>query len=400
MPELLSDTERGAAWLSNFPEGADRNLALDLLNSLSIIAWSDARAALNDLVERTLADLNGPTWMLPVMAAEDILERLSEPKGFTIVPFENYSPGSGISSLPGSEAAIGNLVRAFMDRPGVLEPQATLKELESARVRTVLLVTDFIGTGKQVLDYIDMLRRSGTIKSWQSFGWVKFVVVAYATSATAEQRLLDSGHVSDVQFVTTEPTLSTLPWPVAKAAQAIALCRRYPPGRGGLGYKSHGGLFIIQESVPNTIPEMFTDDSVGWTPLLGSRRMPPDLREEVRSVHSPTVRFEQVAKDFSQVRLAEAMDRQMRYENKQVLTLIALCINRNGSIARVESALGVNRAEAERLVAYCIKSGWLDDSLRSTALGRFELEAGKRKPRRVKPISPPESDPYYPLSLR
>lgn len=399
MPSRLSETMHGAAWLDNF-QIEDVGLARQLLDFLTIVAWSEARAALLALVKQELESGDGPIWLLPLMAREDIAVVSSVSSSTRLVPFENYAPGRVIEALPGSEGAIGNMLRDLIDGVRVLRPDTPLEDLQSTRVRRAVIVTDLVATGTQVERYIETLIANRTLKSWVSFGWLKISIVAYAVSSSAQDRF--GSRSIPLSFVITEPTIDSLPWPSARKRAAKILCENYPSRGAGLGYKGHGGLFAFQESIPNTLPNMFRHMGDGWASLFDGRLLPPAFQSELHPVQTPTLDLRAVISDDGQVRLATSLARQMRPENKQILALLSGFLRSSPSIAQAEQILQVRRSEANRIVDFMVSCGWLDAQLRVTTLGRTELDAGKSKERGVphKELGPFASDPYYPRSLR
>ncbi|MGH3999215.1 MAG: hypothetical protein ACRDTJ_17360 [Pseudonocardiaceae bacterium] len=93
--------------------------------------------------------------LLPVLSEEDI----KTPPGCygPHVAYKTFSPGDPIASTPGSEGAIGNLVRELTGEQAGREPSFWLHpgtdvdELYRIRCRLLVLVTDYAGSGTQRL---------------------------------------------------------------------------------------------------------------------------------------------------------------------------------------------------------------------------------------------------------
>jgi hypothetical protein len=398
---MLSETSHGLAWLDNFEPG-DRDVAKRALDGLTVLNWSAIRPKLLDLVTEVLESVKGPSWILPLMATEDILAVTGLPDEASLVPFESYPVGAGIASLPGSEGMVGNMLRDLLGKEDVLAPNVPLHQLRESRVRSAVVVTDYSGSGSQVRRFVRILLSNPSLKSWHSFGWLRVHVVAFAVSAEARATIGRLHEVDQLHAVMTAPAIADQPWSSKTKNAVIELCRRYPPGVGGLGYRQHGGLYALEESVPNTLPEMFTHQGAGWASLFGDRTTPTRLSVELSLSDDSVADLSGAAREFGQERLSTALGRQMRTESRQLLTVLAAFLVSKGSRDRAELALGANRRDSDRIVDYLISIGWLDSELRVTRAGRGELVAGKARTRKVPraQISTPDPSPYYPRSLR
>ncbi len=393
--------------MGNFLE-SDREAAKLLLDSLSLVKVSEARPDLSRLISNRIKDLGTPVWLLPVMAKEDIEHHLRsrDMPIAPLVPFATFEIGDVGSVMPGSEGWIGNLIRTLVresngEMPFVGGPHATKKQLRDERVKTILLITDIVGSGKQVLDFIDILLANKTLKSWKSFQWVRFEVVSYVAAPQAELKL--GPKQVDLHFVVREPTIETRPWTGAQKRSVIALCKKYvTEGVEPLGYGRNGGLFAFQESIPNTLPFiLWRPETEGWHAFFDDRAMSMELETEVSSRRVAVRHQPAVAKAANQPRLGEALSRQMTRRGREVLLALAQLLTPGGSEATIEVALDLSSVEAKSLLNYMEKSGWIDGHLAVTSLGRRELDLGKRNTRSVLPRSPAKDHGvYYPWGHR
>lgn len=73
--------------------------------------------------------------------------------------------------IPGSEGLVGNLIRDVIGRKPRFNRAAyyrTVEKLRQHRVRTLLFVDDYSGTGDQIINYVDAWMHNPTVKSWHS----------------------------------------------------------------------------------------------------------------------------------------------------------------------------------------------------------------------------------------
>jgi len=213
-----SETQPGQAWLSNFV-GPDIPTATVLLDSLRFVSLTQLRdglaSRLKDLIERR--QLPAPAVVLPERGMKDF--KLDREHQKAPVAYCDFHPGEPISATPGSEAFVGMVLR---DLPGIrrleadpdwIPPNKSLDELRDLRCRSIVLVTDYIGTGNRVLTLAAALLRNRRIRSWRSFHWVDVYVVAFAASPEAIARVHDSPQVSEAWSVEGAPTLESTSWP-------------------------------------------------------------------------------------------------------------------------------------------------------------------------------------------
>src|SRR6188768_1638774 len=181
-----SETESGRAWLENF-DYLDSPTATLLIDHLRFVTLSMLRDGLYTSLE-ALAEaraFEGPSVVLPERSLGDLEKQLGEPA----VAYGNFHPGKDTDVVAGSEAFVGMVLRdlpgirrSTSDRSGWVSPSMDLEGLRQRRCRSIVVVTDYMGTGTQVTDFVGSLTRNRTIRSWQSFGWVKLYVVAFASS--------------------------------------------------------------------------------------------------------------------------------------------------------------------------------------------------------------------------
>lgn len=400
----LSETLRGIVWLGNFSE-RDRPLAARLLDAMVLDGWTRARADLLDMLRRVIAhaDPDGAVWILPLMDEGDIRRANRTPKGELLTAFENFEPSMPIPSLPGSEGLIGHVLRD-VEGSRIVPVTASLSELSSAHVRTIVLVTDTIETGSQVVKYVRALLRNKTLRSWRSSGWIKFAVVSYAASVEGAAKVRASKVVEVLEYVRQAPTLRSLPWSAPDIERAVGLCTRYGQGGAPLGYQSQGGLFGFQDRVPNTVPRIFRQTGPEWKSLFtggGGRQVPTNLIRELPDASDVGVPYDEVVADARQERLALSISKQQRNSNRDILAALSLLRLSPRRADALGVALSLEKSQVDNLLDYLRAQGWITSSNDLTDAGVGELIAGKRKPRRVTGASIANGDrPYYPDSLR
>jgi hypothetical protein len=166
-----SDTQSGQAWLSNFGE-PDLPAATVLLDSLRFVDLETLyRALMGRLRElQEEGEVETPALALP----ERKLKELEDGKRLnkkTAVAYQDFHPGAKISVTSGSEGFVGGVLRNFAeagrdvpDSPWVA-PDATIDQLRERRCRSIVLVTDYCGTGNQAHTLAGQLPATGRSKA-------------------------------------------------------------------------------------------------------------------------------------------------------------------------------------------------------------------------------------------
>ncbi|WP_425532030.1 phosphoribosyltransferase-like protein [Ancylobacter koreensis] len=197
----VSETLRGRNWLSNFaPE--QQVVAKRLLDAVELVGQDQFRNGLVRLISGLPKKVQKPIALVPV--------REMAPGQNYFGPDKNASPrllNSG--SFPGSEGIVANVLGALRRQngnEGAFVAAPSLKNMRAARCRTILYVDDFSGSGKRILDFHRSFMTSKTMKSWKSYGLVKFHVALFAATPHAREVLNFTFGDQNVHVVTLPPT--------------------------------------------------------------------------------------------------------------------------------------------------------------------------------------------------
>lgn len=395
----LSMTGSAAEWLKQF-EVDDRPGAMALLDAVRFVRGGDVVAGVRDLVERFIADSQHelPVALVPVLSDEDIDRPDGMPPSSPATAFVDFDPAQPIANNPGSEALIAQLIgelRRATLADSILNPPLTLEKMCQSKVRTLVCVTDYIGSGRQVLDYVAAWYRNPTIKSWCSFGWLKFVVIAYAATRPGKNAVDASSHIHQVEVVEIIPGLEELRHadPPGKAEE---VCRLYAKrGRVGpaLGHRDSAGLFANSFSVPNNLPAILIRRSKRWTPFFDGRSVPVRLAKEIGE-YRPDTDLPRHLEEAGQLRLA-ARQRDghldQRWQN---------FIGMLGLLPRVDEEmslmLGLDLQTTRNLRESLERLNLVGADREVTARGRQTLAIHRWKPRSGPSRLIPNLSPYYP----
>lgn len=403
-----SETRRGQAWLTNFsPE--DEGAARQLLDSLRFVSLSDVRAGLQVRLRSLIAQgkIQVPALLVSALSIEDL--RLDEGQTAPSVAFESFQLDDPINVVPGSEGFVGNLIRdlvspAPVGTDALLAPSTKLNELRDKRCRSIVVITDYAGSGTQLRNYAMTLVRHPTLRSWRSYGLLRIHALSYAGSSQARATLQrEDGPFDGVWTVETAPSFQDAPW-TAKQRDAIEeICVRYvrkKDRKRALGFKESAGLFATDASVPNNLPLILRQAHSGWHPFFERRTVPPDLFTELGS-YAPDVVFKDVATRIGQPRLSSNLGvKYMRSATDEMFLVLALLLDRSRSGSDLARELGKPVATVDVLLRALRTLGLIDDQRNVTSAGKKELTTGKRAPRHVSTGIEGSDAPYYPGSMR
>jgi hypothetical protein len=392
--------------LENFDE-LDSPTATLLIDHLRFVTLSMLRDGLYTSLEALVeaGAFEGPAVVLPERSLGDLEEQLGEPA----VAYRNFHPGKDTDVIAGSEAFVGMVLRDLPgirrsagDGPGWVSPGVDLEELRQRRCRSIVVVTDYMGTGTQITDFVRSLTRNRTIRSWQSFGWVKLYVVAFASSPAAIERVRRAHDVTDAWMVEAAPTFETAPWSTAIREAVTSLCItkcRLRPSLA-LGFRKSAGLFVTERGAPNNLPAVLWQDVAGWTPLFRDRPVAPEFAASSADYRGDDS-LPDLAKRIGQERLGRNERlRNMRGTSRQLLSALILLNRGNRSAGTLSAELRVSVDRVEALLEFAKSLGFVDAEGRITQGGRKEIAANKAGMRRTTADLTGTDAPYYPSSLR
>ncbi|MBT2189437.1 phosphoribosyltransferase-like protein [Sphingobium nicotianae] len=373
-----SEHARVSAWLQNFPD-AQRGVAGDLVDALSLISETDLRRELGSHIAQLVERLQAPVAAFPVreVAPESSAHEPGRDGGYHL-----FDPG-----LPGSEAIIGNILTGLVRRSSLstrILSTLDLGTLRDRKVCTILLVDDFSGSGKRLLDFHRALRRHPTIRSWASFGWIDFHVATFAATNRAAALLAKRFGEDNVHIVRSCPTFVGTGWTPEQQAEVEKLCQTHAGRsnrRRALGFRDSRALIAFEHTAPNNLPYILWKRADNWNSLFEDKAVPDDLLPLFTMRPAPAAT--PLAGSAGAMRLG------------QIIDLLGHRVRSAGEIAEITD---ISMAEVNRLLVLVKQLGLANQTLRLTDAGRLEL----RKWRLAHPDQqlPNRVEAYYPRELR
>jgi hypothetical protein len=414
----LSQTDFARDWLAQF-SGAERPVAAHLADAVMLVSHDALYRGLRLLLDETATTREDGDQDRPIaLYAERAVETRAAEDGdygfvrHEVLPFfpgteEGRATGAGMPPIivdpndqeVGSEGAIANFITGYerLHRNRVLShpgPDA----LRTRRVSHIVIVTDFIGSGKRVWEMLEAFWRVATIRSWHSYGLVHFAVVAY--SGTEDGLMLVRSHRSgpNVRVVHACPTIFTA-FNSAERDAVAALCRAHPhKSRYPFGFGWAGALIAFSHGTPNNAPPILHSARKGWVPLFRNRSA---LGADMHFPAANTDALADRARAMLQIRAAERFlaDPTRR---RWVETMLVLTALKDGSrtAASASARTQLPLADVEQILVFTRVAHWTSPRNALTVLGQRELR--RLQSRRARTVVLPTQDLpyYYPSQLR
>lgn len=395
-------------WLSQF-SFADRPLAQSLADSLRFVPDAELKTSLDQKLSQVLAEMDTPTALF-------VEREQKHPGGKTqrLYKQRNKSPKTayGVAAGPvvpkfdydpkvGSEGIIAQFLSQFCKEHPKHLFHPTVKRCIERKVKRFVLVTDFIGSGERTTDWLESAWRTATLRSWHSYGLLRFEIVAFTATEMGENAVTSHPSSPTVRYCLSCPTIDS-EFQTREAQQIKDLCLRKDPigpdPKESLGYHGTGALIAFAHSIPNNVPRLLFESAAGWRPLFYKRVTRDRFEETESSAEADLRRLERLRHR----RLAAAVRTKMKRDNIRKMFLFLAASSRSPrTAAALSRKTGFLIDEIVRMQDVSIKAGWSDASGRLTDAGQRELQharmAGKVG---LSGRLPGSDEPYYPQTLR
>jgi hypothetical protein len=260
----FEESPQALAWLRQFA-AVDREVARQYLRSLRLVSESEFDREVQLQLE---AVLNGAP------AENFALFSVTEPPNPFVATGGRRTAGSSADRV---KHLIENTTRVHGSR---VSGNPTVESMRAQRIRNIVIVEDFIGSGKRVTDFWRELM-SSSVKSWISLGWTKVWLVTYAGFEeglrTAVRRI---GGLKRDRIRTVLNPASTrlgLTGPMRDVFSRYGAAARNRTA--GLGFGEGGCSIVFQHGCPNNSPLVLWEGTRRFRPLFPDRGIPATLHE-------------------------------------------------------------------------------------------------------------------------
>ncbi|RPE73813.1 MULTISPECIES: hypothetical protein [unclassified Frondihabitans] len=400
-PKSISETEAGVAWLTNFEpdEVAD---AAALLDAIPIVSATNFRHELKRLLTSVCAEMtNASVAAFAVRGGAG----LSVP----------YTSRENLPQSTGSELLVEQLLRKTARATGMLfEP--SVEKMRAAKVDVVLFVTDNLGSGNEVWEFMSSFTANSSIRSWLSSRHMRFELVAHAISEVSWKWLSWDKRWSAIHYERPGADLESAGWPPDQLQRIMALCAKYADKPSmAYGFKKISQLTVFEHTVGNGLPRILLQSQgpgrTPWVPLLPyDRSFGFDNDAETESSGYEPPRTAQMI--IESLRGASAPRKLQKQETHALLSgadsmlrpvlLYLVCLRlgiRSGF--QMQRHANMSSSRLTEIRAFCVSHGLIDNDDTLLESGRDLIRKfGRRQIDAVSAVHRGSTKPYYPSQLR
>jgi len=413
----FSESQHAISWLSQFQDD-DHEIAKELVDSITFVSYNDFFKNLSDMIRQCAEEIEG---LIGLYAEREIKKWKGKPnrlfkeqrrkkvRAYGVGP-QPVSPTTRYNPNVGSEGLVAQLVSEIVtDSPEKYLNHPGPDLIRQKKMRAFFLVTDFIGSGKRVNEYLDSVWRIFSVKSWKSFGLVKFIVVAYSATDIGKETVEKHPSRPEVKLLLPCPTVCTeftSPTPI------IDICMKYDPLGAdeieSLGFSGVGSLIVFAHGCPNNSPRIFYKTSSKknaqqWDPLFPARNTWV-VRSEIESFEPFSI-LQRMNRLKDSILAEEGWESYTSADGRSLL-LVLTAVRRSPRYDDVISRkIGLTIPEVRHLVSFASEMGLINSNRQLTDRGQQELRharqfAARLQKKQKNELEFDEKTYYYPTKLR
>ena len=229
---LLSESPKARSWLDRFDAG-ERQTATYLIDEILLVSGDDFSSALNSQLDTVLESAQGSVALFAERPVKSVFGRIPS---FFPGSRSGRAVGPGVAPIivdprkqeVGSEGIIGQLVTDYCRRnPDHCLTHPGPSKMRTEKVRKIVIVTDFIGSGDRVTKMLESFRYVATLRSWRSYKLIDFMVIAYSGLATGINNVRSHRLKPEVRVVMGCPTIPDA-FLGSELREIEQLCRTHP----------------------------------------------------------------------------------------------------------------------------------------------------------------------------
>lgn len=410
----LSETKQGIDWVSQF-RTEHQQLACSLLDAISLIPHDDLVLEIRSLIHEVAQNTNGTI----ALFAEREVKR-----GKGKIPHALYKQprrkknrrASGAGPQPvrpkhdfdltvGSEGIVAWLVSDICKQhPKQFISHPSPAQVRESEVRNFVVVTDMIGSGQRVCEYLDSMWKVASVKSWKSYGLISFSVVSFSGTDHGISRTRKHRAKPHVSVAKSCPTVSSEF--CQEAAGAVrSLCVHYDPidhdPIESLGYRGSEALIVFSHGCPNNVPRILFKGNQrhGWAPIFPGRGT-ASCQDAFELLDRESELRRKLA-NMNERRLAQS-DWMTLYSNEAKKMILVLAALRRGprQPEAISRKTGLSIPTINILIETATSWGWLNTNTLLTDTGQGQLKYARRIKREEWEVDKRSDELYFPKSLR
>ncbi len=402
---FLSATSNGQAWLLNF-DVDDQPVAKKLLDSLLLVSASEFSSKMTQQLTEAAGHAREANEILALYAEREVATADGEVPPFFPGTEKGRATGQGVQPVMvspekqdvGSEGVVAVLISKFRNaNSDVVLSHPGPDDLRAKRVRKIIIVSDFIGSGKRVYEMLEAFAKVATIQSWRSYGLITFEVICYSAAEWGAKNVEEHRLKPKVTIYAACPVVDeTFKGIELKAIRQ--LCQKYPKGsKWPMGFNATGSLIAFSHGIPNNAPQIFHSSLNGWKPLFQRRST---LMSELDQAADTSDYVVKQSTELLGVRNARELLHKATGE-LWIHTMLVLHAVRSGLRSRdkLSARTRLPVARVTEILELTTTAGWLSSTCKLTSLGRRELRR-QAAWNQTKMLASQNDGLYFPSQLR
>lgn len=268
----LRDIPQVESWLTQF-EVPDLYVVEHMLRRLRYVSFEELEAWLHESVKGVLEEIeknDGRVAVAIFPVAKPFINKFNKNK-------EEKLPNDSAGRIAHS---LKNIER---DLPGFVELSPRVESMRQKKVKHIIFVDDFVGTGNRFSDSWKTMV-SPSVKSWCSRGWCKIWLITFAAHKSGLNRVVRKIRPLTLNQVRINLEIDKSFFLENESMKAVLQKYGAPLGRAtqAMGYGGLASPVIFQYGCPNNVPLMFwlrpsRASRISWRPLFPNRSVSNDV---------------------------------------------------------------------------------------------------------------------------
>lgn len=399
MTKEISKSAQAQVWLKQFDEN-DVPTAKKLLDSIILVNVATVFKELGELLDNFISDK-----MQHKIALYVSTEKTSDDYFIDDVDDDGNEvrrPINISSSEMGSEGEITHFCRDYARSKKNVSSHPTIEEMKEKKCKFIVLIDDFVGSGNRMNSFLNWIYSDKTIKSWHSYGFVKFVIISFAMTVVGANQLKKHPAI-DYMLYSRQLDFGRKSWNETERKNIVALCEKYSfylkmrDKMTPLGYEGTFSMLIFSYKCPNTVPPiLWLGNKRKWKRLFNPRaefKMDADFSDAMDPIN--------ILKQIGHSRMAESLlVGRLNDEGKTIVLVLSLLASKNRKIDDLSEILNLSVCDINKILEQCFNNKWINNSLYLTESGKNLLKNIKS----CKILATRElylkNDFYFPCKLR
>lgn len=403
---LLSKTNYGQEWLQNF-DNSDRTTASLLIDRLMLVGSGEFTSTTVKQLEKISQKVRTNGHKIALFAEREVDKNNNEIIAFFPGCEKGRATGIGVQPVKvnpkkqdvGSEGIVAALITKFCkENSDVAISHPGPDVLRDNKVRKIVIITDFIGSGQRMYEMLDAFAKVATIQSWLSYHLISFHVVCYSGTEFGIQELSRHPLHPEISRYVACPEINEA-FEGAELGAIKLLCKKYPKKSNfPFGFNNSGALIAFAHGIPNNAPQILHISAHGWQPLFRGRST---LSANIDAIADSNDQIIQNSEKTLKVRNA----RKCLGDSKSQLwlhTMLVLNAIRRGikTPSKLSAYTHLPLTDIENILELSIEAKWLTKAVSLTALGRRELKYSRWRGFPNNMLVSNVNSLYFPTQLR